>query len=122
MIMKTDDKTRKPSTEKAHAAMEQALRNAELRYRRLFESAQDGLLILNAETGQISEVNSSLLDTLGYSRAELVEKKLGEVDAFEDFEARRDSFPDLEKKASVHYKNLKLKTKKIGRASCRERV
>jgi len=114
MIMKTADKTRKPSTENAHAAMEQALRNSELRYRRLFESAQDGLLILNAETGRISEVNSSLLDTLGYSRAELVEKKLGEVDAFEDFEARRDSFPELEKKASVHYKNLKLKTK-IGR-------
>ena len=91
--------------------MAQELKNSELRYRRLFESAQDGILILNTETGRINEVNPSLLDTLGYSREELVDKKLGEIDAFEDFEARRDSFPDLEKKAFVHYKNLKLKTK-----------
>lgn len=109
--MKPTDKTKKSSTEMAHAAMAQALKNSELRYRRLFESAQDGILILNSETGRVNEVNPSLLDTLGYSREELVEKKLGEIDAFEDFEARRDSFPDLEKKAFVHYKNLRLRTK-----------
>ncbi|ALC16589.1 cyclic di-GMP phosphodiesterase response regulator RpfG [Desulfuromonas soudanensis] len=91
--------------------MAKALENSEIRYRRLFESAQDGIFILNTATGRINEVNPSLLDILGYSREELVEKKLGEVDAFEDFEARRESFPDLEKKAFVHYKNLKLKTK-----------
>ena len=109
--MKPTDKTKKSSTEMAQAAMAQELKNFELRYRRLFESAQDGILILNTETGRINEVNPSLLDTLGYSREELVDKKLGEIDAFEDFEARRDSFPDLEKKAFVHYKNLRLRTK-----------
>lgn len=111
MIMKPTDKTEKPSTENAHSAMEQALRNSEIRYRRLFESAQEGILILNAETGVINDVNPSLLDILGYSPEELVAMKLGEVGAFEDFEARRDSFPDLEKKELVQYKNLTLKTK-----------
>ncbi|HBA73048.1 MAG TPA: hypothetical protein DCZ63_12930, partial [Geobacter sp.] len=58
---------------------DKSLINSELRYRRLFESAQDGILILNAETGSISDVNPYLIDMLGYSREEFVEKKLWEV-------------------------------------------
>ena len=73
-------------------SVEQALKNSELRYRRLFESARDGILILNAETGAISNVNPYLLDMLGYSREEFVEKKLWEVGAFKDIEASREAF------------------------------
>ena len=35
---------------------EQALRASELNYRRLFEAAQDGILILDADTGRIQVV------------------------------------------------------------------
>ena len=53
----------------------QTLKDSELRYRRLFEAAQDGILILDAETGAITDVNPYLIKMLGYSRKEFVEKK-----------------------------------------------
>lgn len=110
---------RSAATEKAAAKTsvsdkvcgEQSLRNSELRYRRLFESAQDGILILNAETGSISDVNPYLIDMLGYSREEFVEKKLWEVGAFMDIEASRNSFLSLQKDKFIRYDNLPLKTK-----------
>jgi PAS domain S-box-containing protein/putative nucleotidyltransferase with HDIG domain len=92
-------------------AVEQSLRNSELRYRRLFESAQDGILIVNAETGSINDVNPYLIDMLGYSREEFVEKKLWEVGAFKDIEASRNSFLALQKNEFIRYENLPLKTK-----------
>lgn len=52
------------------------LKDSELRYRRLFEAAQDGILILDAETGAITDVNPYLINMLGYSREEFVEKRL----------------------------------------------
>ena len=60
----------------------ETLKVSELRYRRLFEAAQDGILILDAETGAITDVNPFLIDMLGYSRDEFVEEKLWEVGAF----------------------------------------
>ena len=47
-----------------------ALRASEMRYRRLFETARDGILLLNAETGQIEDVNPFLVEMLGYSHSE----------------------------------------------------
>ncbi|WP_020676186.1 HD domain-containing phosphohydrolase [Geopsychrobacter electrodiphilus] len=103
--------TSKSATGNSHAALEKALRNSELRYRKLFETSQDGILILNAGTGLITDVSSSLLDMLGYAREELVKMKIDEVGAFDDFETRRDPLPELEKNGPVQYKNLKLRTK-----------
>lgn len=56
---------------------EEALKSSETRYRRLFESAHDGILILDAETGQISDVNPFLTEMLGYSHDEFLGKTLG---------------------------------------------
>ncbi len=50
----------------------EALRASEVHYRRLFESAQDGILILDAEPGRIVDVNLFLIDLLGYSKDDLV--------------------------------------------------
>ena len=66
-------------------ALSEALRASESRYRRLFETAQDGILLLNADTAQIEDVNPYLIDLLGYSRAEFLGKKLWEVGAFADW-------------------------------------
>ena len=64
---------------------ELSLNVSELRYRRLFEAAQDGILILDAETGMITDVNPFLIDMLGYSREEFIKKKLWEVGAFQGY-------------------------------------
>jgi len=89
----------------------QRLMKSELRYRRLFESAQDGILILDAGSGAISDVNPYLIDMLGYSREEFIEKKLWEVGAFKDIKASKNSFLALQKKEFIRYENLPLKTK-----------
>ena len=54
-------------SEQAEARSEQAIRASELSYRRLFEAAKDGILILDADTGRISDVNPFLVELLGFS-------------------------------------------------------
>ncbi len=89
----------------------QTLKDSELRYRRLFEATQDGILILDAKTGMIEDVNPYLIKMLGYSHKEFVEKKLWEVGAFKNIEASQDAFKALQKTEYIRYKNLPLKTK-----------
>jgi diguanylate cyclase (GGDEF)-like protein/PAS domain S-box-containing protein len=89
----------------------QKLTTSELRYRRLFEAAQDGILILDARTGMITDVNPFLINLLGYSREEFVEKKLWEVGAFKDIEASQDAFEALQKNEYIRYEDLPLRTK-----------
>src|SRR5512143_3228010 len=82
---------------KDESSVEPSLEDSELRYRRLFEAAQDGILILDAETGSITDVNPFLINLLGYSREEFVEKKLWEVGAFKDVDASKEAFHALQK-------------------------
>jgi diguanylate cyclase (GGDEF)-like protein/PAS domain S-box-containing protein len=91
--------------------MKETLKDSELRYRRLFEAAQDGILILDAETGAINDVNPFLINMLGYSREEFVEKKLWEVGAFKDIEASKEAFEALQKDEYIRYKDLPLRAK-----------
>ncbi len=60
---------------KHDSSVSQSIIESEIRYRRLFEAAQDGILILDAETGMIEDVNPFLIDMLGYSREEFLKKK-----------------------------------------------
>ncbi len=85
------------------------LRLSESRYRRLFETARDGIFLLNADTAQIEDVNPYLLELLGYSRAECLGKKLWELGAFADIPASKEMFALLQENGYVRYKNLPLK-------------
>ncbi len=87
------------------------LKTSELRYRRLFETAQDGILILDAETGMITDVNPFLINMLGYSREEFVERKLWEVGAFKDIEASQEAFEALQENEYIRYEDLPLRAK-----------
>ncbi|WKZ37437.1 MAG: PAS domain S-box protein [Anaerolineales bacterium] len=90
---------------------EPSLEASELRYRRLFEAAQDGILILDAGTGMIEDVNPYLIKMLGYSREEFVKKKLWEVGAFKDIKASEEAFEELQEKEYIRYEDLPLKAK-----------
>jgi formate hydrogenlyase transcriptional activator len=94
-----------------HKRSEEALKISEARYRRLFESAQDGILILDAETGKISDVNPFLVEMLGYSHGEFLGKKLWEIGPFKNREASKAAFLELQGKGYVRYKDLPLETK-----------
>ena len=88
-----------------------ALLVSESRYRRLFESAQDGILLLNADTAQIEDVNPYLIEMLGYSHAEFLGKKLWEVGPFADRTESKEMFAELQTEGYVRYEDLPLKTK-----------
>ena len=90
---------------------EDAMLVSELRYRRLFEAARDGILILDADSGQIVDVNPFIKEMLGYSHEEFLNKKLWEVGLFKNIAASKESFLELQTKGFVRYENMPLETK-----------
>ncbi len=88
-----------------------SLEKSELRYRRLFEAALDGILILNADTGEITDVNPYLIELLGYSKKEFIGKKLWEIGPLINVAASKNAFLDLQTNLSVKYDDLPLETK-----------
>ena len=84
---------------------------SELRYRRLFETAQDGVLLIDFETGMIMDVNPFLIKMLGYSKEDFLEKHLWEVGVFKDVAASKDNFKTLQDKRYVRFEDLPLETK-----------
>jgi putative two-component system response regulator len=87
---------------------EDVIKTSELRYRRLFETAREGILILDAETGQIVDVNPFLTELLGYSQEEFLGKKLWEIGPFRDVPASKQSFIELKKNKYIRYEDLPL--------------
>jgi PAS domain S-box-containing protein len=90
---------------------DQALIASEAQYRGLFESARDGILIVDAGTGQIQDVNPFLLDLLGFSREEYLGKKLWEVAAFQDSAASKSAFLELQQRGYIRYDNIPLRSR-----------
>jgi diguanylate cyclase (GGDEF)-like protein/PAS domain S-box-containing protein len=91
--------------------IENELKASEVRYRRLFETAKDGILLLDADTGRITDANPFLLDLLGYSHTELLGKKLWEIGSFRDITASQEAFRELQTKEYIRYDDLPLETK-----------
>ena len=102
-IATIEDITQRKRTEEAMIA-------SEVRYRRLFESAKDGILILNAETGMIVDVNPFLIEILGFSREEFLGKKVWELEPFKDIVANQDNFAKLCQKEYIRYEDKSLQT------------
>ncbi|NTW44139.1 MAG: diguanylate cyclase [Anaerolineaceae bacterium] len=87
------------------------IKTSELRYRRLFETAKDGILLLDAVTGEITDVNPFLIELLGYSLEELINKELWEISPFKDAVANKVAFQELRQKKYIRYEELPLKSK-----------
>ena len=97
------DITRRKRTEESLAVLE-------TRYRRLFESAKDGIVILDAETGSIIDVNPFLINLLGYTKEKFLEKEIWEIGFFKDIAANKEKFIELQQKEYARYDNLPLET------------
>jgi PAS domain S-box-containing protein len=95
---------------RAEKRTERALGASELRYRRLFESAQDGILILDAETGMVVDVNPFLMKLLGCSYEQFLGKAIWELGFFRDILANEDHFAELKAKQYIRYEHLPLET------------
>jgi PAS domain S-box-containing protein len=100
------------NTPEPKATTPEGLRTSEIRYRRLFEAARDGILILNATTLKITDVNPFMTELLGYSRDEFLGKELWEIGLFSDKRASQDAFRELQVKGYLRYEDLPLQTTK----------
>lgn len=87
-----------------------ALQDSEKRYRRLFESAKEGILILDADTGKVVDVNPFLLQLLGYSYDALYGKHIWELGILKDIAASKDAFRVLQDNEYIRYEDLPLET------------
>ncbi len=93
------------------AAANKLLQVSEMRYRRLFEAAQDGILLLNAKTSAIEDANPYLVNMLGFTRAEFLGKKIWEVGAFKDTALSKQAFLELQENRYIRYDDLPLVAK-----------
>src|SRR4051794_5592781 len=90
---------------------EAALRTSEIRYRRLFEAARDGVLLMDIGTGKITDANPFMSELLGYPRHELIGKELWEIGLLQNEKQNQDAFKELQQTHYVRYDDLPLKNK-----------
>ena len=95
-------------TERKHA--EEALVASEIRYRSLFDGAQEGILLVDFDNGKILDANQYLEDMLGYRHEEFLEKDLWEVSPFQNTPMNKDAFTELQQKGYVRHEDLLLET------------
>ena len=91
---------------------EAALQDSEVRYRRLFETAKDGILILDANTLRITDANPYMTELLGYTHDEFLGNELWEMGFFGDKRASQAVYQELQTKGYIRYDHLPLETKK----------
>ena len=87
------------------------LRISEIRYRRLFEAARDGILILDAVTRKITDVNPYMTEFLGYLPEEFLGKELWEIGLLKDEQENIVAFRELQKNGYIRYDDLPLRNK-----------
>ena len=95
----------------ANESRDKKLKISELWYRRLFETAQDGILLVDFDSGMILDVNKFLIDMLSYTKKDFLKKHLWEVGAFKDIAASKKNFSILQNKKYIRFEDLPLETK-----------
>lgn len=88
----------------------EAIAISESRYRRLFESLKDGILFLDAETGIILDANPYIIELLGYSKEQFVEKTIWKIGFFKEIISNKDKFIELQQKELARYEHLQGET------------
>ena len=107
-VKNSDSNVVKPDEPLTGEQTQSRLRTSELRYRRLFEAARDGILILDAVTLKITDVNPFMTELLGYSHAEFLGKELWEIGLFSDKQASQAAFKELQRTGYLRYEDLPL--------------
>jgi two-component system cell cycle sensor histidine kinase/response regulator CckA len=87
-----------------------SLITSEMRYRRLFESAKDGILIVDAQSGKIEDVNPFLINLLGYTHDKFINKFIWDIGLFRDITPNKENFLLLKEKKYIRYEDLPLET------------
>jgi PAS domain S-box-containing protein len=89
---------------------ELSIRISEIRYRRLFEAATDGIMIVDTQTGGIIDVNPALVTLMGMSREAFLGKRVEDLEFLVTILEQRKNLHERQKTTYVRYKDLPLKT------------
>jgi len=84
---------------------------SEVRYRRLFEESDDGILLLDPASRKITSANPFMAELLGYTREELVGRELWQIGLLKDESKSQIAFRELQDKGRIRYENLPLQNK-----------
>ncbi|MEP6778381.1 MAG: PAS domain S-box protein, partial [Gemmatimonadaceae bacterium] len=90
---------------------EKSVQTSEVRYRRLFQSAKDGILILDAHTMKVVDVNPFMTDLLGYAPDYFIGKELWELGFFADKMVSQAAYRELKEHGYIRYEHLPLETR-----------
>ncbi|MBC8005279.1 MAG: PAS domain S-box protein [Verrucomicrobia bacterium] len=90
---------------------EEQIKASEERYRMLFESAKDGIIIFDADTSHIIDINPFLCKLLDYTYEELIDKKFWEIGIFKNADDAMALSEELQSKGYVRFDNILLVTK-----------
>jgi PAS domain S-box-containing protein len=93
---------------KTDIQVNKSLLESEVRYRRLFETAKDGILILDFETGNITDANPFIINIIDYPLNEILGKKLWEIGLFSNKEESENAFIDLKKTGYMRFEDMPI--------------
>jgi PAS domain S-box-containing protein len=84
------------------------LKESEMRYRRLFETAKDGILILDFESGIIVDANPFIVKIIDLPLEEILDKKLWEIGLFSNREASELAFEELKTNGYIRFEDMPI--------------
>ena len=87
------------------------LADSEERYRRLFETASDGILLLEKREGKITHANPAAEEMLGYSATEIMGNELKDIGVELDIIDFPTLIQDLNSKGILHYNDVRVTTR-----------
>jgi len=89
----------------------ETIRNAQIRSHQIFESSKEGILILDAISGYITDINPFLIELIGFDYEELIGKELWEIGVFKNIAASKEAFIELQNKEYIRFEDMPLETK-----------
>ncbi len=91
--------------------LENLLTESEERYRRLFETASDGIVLLEKSEGKITHANPATEKMLGYTKKESIGNKLQDIGVLLDMGDFQTTMQNLNKSGIINYDDVPVKTK-----------
>lgn len=103
-----DTRIQRTSDQNINAELDEKLKESESRYRRLFEAAQDGILILDFESGNITDANPFIVKIIDFPLEEVLGKKLWEIGLFSNKEESELAFIELKKTGYIRFEDMPI--------------
>ena len=104
-----DVREQRSSDKNTNLDLDKKLKESEIRYRRLFETAKDGILILDFGAGNILEANPFIVNIIDYPLADIIGKKLWEIGLFSNKEESEQAFIELKTNGYIRFEDMPIK-------------